>query len=73
MLGCVSIAQAFQEESYALEKYLFYLAMETMIHMKWKKEGVLDAWALPWCLQIIKEKCVILPKKGTMGHKNNNT
>ena len=46
LLGCISITLAFQEESFTLKKYLFYLTMKTVIHVQWKREGMLDARAL---------------------------
>ena len=45
LFGYVLTAPAYQEELYTPEKHLFYLAMETMIYMQWKREGILDAHA----------------------------
>ena len=48
MLENFAVSLAYQEGLYTPERHLFYLAMETLIYAQWKREGMLDARAVPF-------------------------
>ena len=64
------VALAFQDGLYMPEKYLFYLAMETMIYAQQKREGMLDYRAVPFYPPLDKVYHTKTNNEETKSHHN---
>ena len=77
LLGYALIPLVYQEDLYTPEKYLFYLAMETIIYEKQKNIGMLSVSAQLYYPPIVEEKTTQDSKKEPVAenhmHKPKNT